>query len=594
MKTKLLTTLLVTVLAWFGTSSIAQVANTEYGNYTLSFNTGDYNSAFGDHALYSNTTGSRNIAFGASAMQKNTTGSYNTASGTSSLYNNTSGSYNAASGFQALYTNTTGYENTAIGTKSLFKNTTGYYNTANGAYSLYSNTTGYFNTAYGYQSLYSNTTGSDNTAIGLNSLYNNTTGSGNIALGRSPLFNNTTGSYNIAIGFTALINNTTGIYNTATGHNGLYWNTTGNYNSATGAKALFYNTTGTYNVACGYLSLYSNTTGNYNTSTGAASLYLNTTGSANTANGDSALYLNTTGSNNTAYGWQALFVNATGSNNTAMGYKADVTRDSLKNATAIGYNAKVNASNRVRIGNTAVTSIGGQVGWTTFSDGRYKKDIKENIPGLSFINKLRPISYKVNLQGLNAFYEKGKKVASTNEDNIAADAASKIVHSGFIAQEVEKAAKELDFDFGGVDKPASKDDLYGLRYENFIVPLVKAVQELSKENDELRSRLDKLETLLSQQTSQSSELSNKAMLKQNIPNPAKGATTIRYSVPSYTGSAYINVYSSSNALIRSINIASKGSGSVDLKMSELSSGIYQYALIVDGKVVDRKQMVITR
>src|SRR5438105_11889981 len=68
---------------------------------------------------------------------------------------------------------------------------------------------------------------------------------------------------------------------------------------------------------------------------------------------------------------------------------------------AIGYNAQVDASNKIRIGNTDVTSIGGQVGWTMFSDGRYKKNIKENVPGLEFINQLRPITYTVDLLGLD-------------------------------------------------------------------------------------------------------------------------------------------------------------------------------------------------
>jgi hypothetical protein len=48
--------------------------------------------------------------------------------------------------------------------------------------------------------------------------------------------------------------------------------------------------------------------------------------------------------------------------------------------------------------------------------------------------------------------------------------------TGFIAQEVEQAANEIEYDFSGVDAPKN-DDLYGLRYVEFVVPLVKAVQE---------------------------------------------------------------------------------------------------------------------
>ena len=62
-------------------------------------------------------------------------------------------------------------------------------------------------------------------------------------------------------------------------------------------------------------------------------------------------------------------------------------------------------------------------------------------------------------------------------------AAAKIVRTGFIAQEVEAAANKLNYDFDGVDKPQTKDGVYGLRYGEFVVPLVKAVQELSKQND---------------------------------------------------------------------------------------------------------------
>lgn len=45
--------------------------------------------------------------------------------------------------------------------------------------------------------------------------------------------------------------------------------------------------------------------------------------------------------------------------------------------------------------------------------------------------------------------------------------------TGFIEQEVEQAAKDLGYDFSGVDKPKNADDLYGLRYAEFVVPLVK-------------------------------------------------------------------------------------------------------------------------
>ena len=54
-------------------------------------------------------------------------------------------------------------------------------------------------------------------------------------------------------------------------------------------------------------------------------------------------------------------------------------------------------------------------------------------------------------------------------------------------QEVEVAAKELGYSFSGVDAPENGTDLYGLRYAEFVVPLVKAAQE----QNELIVRLQK-------------------------------------------------------------------------------------------------------
>ena len=70
------------------------------------------------------------------------------------------------------------------------------------------------------------------------------------------------------------------------------------------------------------------------------------------------------------------------------------------------------------------------------------------------------------------------------------------VTTGFIAQEVEAAAKKLGFDFSGVDAPKNENDYYGLRYAEFVVPLVKAVQELSTLNAEKDKKIADLETRL--------------------------------------------------------------------------------------------------
>ena len=256
-------------------------------------------------------------------------------------------------------------------------------------------------------------------------------------------------------------------------------------------------TGGSHNTASGSRALYSNTGGEYNSATGMLALYFNTTGGRNTANGLSALYANTTGNYNTAIGCHALYANINGSNNTAIGSFADVTTNGLTNATAIGYNAKVTTDNQIVLGNYTVTSVGGVVNWSTVSDGQTKKNIRSEVPGLTFINRLQPVMYNLDLDVLdklqksddkkiNEFQDSIRMARSPEEKEIEAKSRAnkeKIVYSGFIAQDVEKAARSVGYDFSGVDVPENEKGTYGLRYAEFVVPLVKAVQELSEQND---------------------------------------------------------------------------------------------------------------
>ena len=215
-------------------------------------------------------------------------------------------------------------------------------------------------------------------------------GNGNTALGDHALFSNTTGRDNTATGVRALESNTTGSFHTAMGFEALLSNTTGVQNTATGSFALSNNTTGSFNTATGPAALFNNTTGNANIATGHSALRFNTTGNENTATGVNALFFNTTGNNNTASGLDALSNNITGSDNTAIGHLADVALTNLTNATAIGAGAVVDASNKVRIGNTSVTVIEGQVAFTFTSDKNQKEHFKP-VDGEEVLDKIRQI-----------------------------------------------------------------------------------------------------------------------------------------------------------------------------------------------------------
>jgi hypothetical protein len=469
-------------------------------------------------------------------------------------YLGTNSTGNTAFGYQTLNANTTGIDNTANGLWSLLSNTAGYYNTATGGFSLYTNSDGISNTANGISALRFNTHGSDNTAVGANTLFNNITGYSNVAVGSNALFNNTVGNNLVAIGDSALFNLSSGI----------------GENTAVGSKALYSDTSGNANTANGYLALYSNTMGGVNTASGYASLALNETGTENTA-----------------FGAQALYHNTNGYQNTAVGSGADVNSGGYAHSTALGAYSLITASYQVRIGDSYVTSIGGYQSWTTLpSDKRVKKNIKENVPGLAFINKLKPVTYNLDFNAIDNIVQRpvikdkdGKITQLSQQELDSRKAKEQIVFTGFVAQDVAAAASSINYDFSGVDIPKNDKDIYGLRYSDFVMPLVKAVQELSAKNDELEARLQKLETLLSNRsvTNDQQSLNNNdaAKLEQNAPNPFKQNTVIKYYIPSNFQTAQLIITDAAGHNLKTYAISTTGYGTQMISGINLASGQYQ-------------------
>lgn len=464
----------------------------------------------------SNTNGQANTAIGDHSLGSNTDGTFNTAIGNNSLGVNTTGYNNTSIGSYSLSSNSTGFANTAVGRNSLFANTTGNFNTAAGADALLANITGNRNTASGYRALHSNINGDNNSACGYFALYANTIGNFNTATGTDALSANINGGNNVAVSSLALKFNTAGSTNTAVGSGTLYSNTTGNENTATGFQSLLNNTTGSRNTANGEGALYGNTTGWWNTATGHGALSVSSTGYSNTANGDNALYSNSTGNSNTAVGSLGLYSNTTGSGNTAVGLNALANNTGGYNNIAIGISSGIHPAtpnifntvsigndgllnayqNQVFLGNNSTGFIGGKVNWSVISDARIKNTIQEDVKGLDFIMKLRTVTYHISNKAMT-------QVTGNKEtpDFPGKYDGEKIKYTGFIAQEVEQAAKAIGYDFSGYEAPKNAWGLYTIRYAEFVVPLVKAMQEQQiiiinqqKQIDLLEKRLAALET----------------------------------------------------------------------------------------------------
>ena len=487
----------------------------------------------------------------------------------------------------------TNENNTFVGGNAGFTNTTGTYNTFIGSGAGYSNTTGGGNAFLGQGTGSDNTTGSNNTFLGIQAGSRNISGRNNVLIGEVAGGFNKTGNSNVYVGNLSGYLGGAGSYNTFVGDSAGMTNTS-SYNTMIGNKSGTNTTSGTGNTFLGSQSAINNTTGSYNTSIGYFALDDNDAAAGNTALG---------------YSTGTLYTN--GSYNTFAGYDADASVAGVTNSIALGNTSRVTASNQVRVGNSSITSIGGYQDWSNISDGRFKKNIKDNVPGLNFINKLKPVTYNLDVSGIENKLSPVKKnnndaVNATIQKDIAAK--EKVLQTGFVAQDVERAAKELGYDFSGVDAPKNSNDLYGLRYAEFVVPLVKAVQELSKMNEEkdavilqqqqqisdIIGRLEALEKQSGVSKPANSSAAGIAFMAQNVPNPFNNSTVISYTLPKAPGSVKMNIMDAQGKTVKTITLSNDKSGKVTINSNELVSGNYFYELIVDGKKYGNKQMTVIK
>ena len=156
---------------------------------------------------------------------------------------------------------------------------------------------------------------------------------------------------------------------------------------------------------------------------------------------------------------------------------------------ALGYDLTCEGGYTTLGSSTAdIRAAHGVASWATVSDERYKKDITDSTVGLSFINDLKPRTFKYkNLGDLpDTFksYEKGSTDVFKNDKT----------NHGFIAQEIKTAIDAHSEIKDGFTLWDDREDGSQEVAESALIPvLVKALQELSAKNDTLEARIAKLE-----------------------------------------------------------------------------------------------------
>jgi len=258
--------------------------------------------------------------------------------------------------------------------------------------------------------------------------------------------------------------NTTGARNVFLGAVAGRCNSTASDNNFIGRCAGFFNTIGERNNFFGCCAGANNTTGNDNVAIGVCAGRSLSGGSNNVHIGKFA-GRSTSGSNNILIGQCAGCDLSTGSFNIYIGARFGTGSSSGSNQVVIDSGS----------GNVACFS-GSFSSWASSSDCRDKTNIGNLREGKDFLAQLRPVKFEWDFR---AEMKRDTPTQGTEE-------------AGFLAQEVLEVVEAHNADYLGLVGTNDPENLT-LAKANFVPVLVKAVQELTTENQELRTRLEALE-----------------------------------------------------------------------------------------------------
>jgi len=233
------------------------------------------------------------------------------------------------------------------------------------------------------------------------------------------------------------------------------------------------------------------------------------------------------------------------------------------------------------------------------SDRKFKTGITPLQNSLDQLMKLKPATYQFKTTDYSRMNLPGGKQIGLIADEV------KQVFPELVQEAVQPA--EYGKDKKEVLHPAEKFE--SVNYIGLIPVLIGSIQdqqktiddlkaEMKAENQELKSRLSKIEQMLAannvQQISASATTLSTARLEQNSPNPFNQNTVIKYYLPQNTGSASINITDVNGRVIKTIPVTTQGNGELTLQGEQLTAGVYQYSLIANGKLLDTKKMVLTK
>ncbi len=225
--------------------------------------------------------------------------------------------------------------------------------------------------------------------------------------------------------------------------------------------------------------------------------------------------------------------------------------------------------------------------WLVTSDARLKTNISDFNDGLSVLQKIHPVRFNYN----------GAAGTQQGVDAI-----------GTIAQDLQQVAPYMVKSWAYTDAEGKSTDYLGVEYHALFFVLTNSVKELAVQNDQLRADNASLKMDVSEMKKEIAVLQEKegimhsdvkisqeikASLGEIVPNPFSQKAMVSFSLPSDATDVQVQITNGAGKVVKSYAVSSDATQLV-INANKLTAGVYQYSLVVNGRIAETKQMVVVK
>ena len=212
-------------------------------------------------------------------------------------------------------------------------------------------------------------------------------------------------------------------------------------------------------------------------------------------------------------------------------------------------------------------------GWNSLSDSTLKENIHGIQSALSKVLLLQGVTY--NFKTYNKINSDGTELPGNRQ-------------MGLLAQAVERVVPEV--------VSTTSTGLKTIAYSNLVGLLIEAMKQEDLKVSALQHKLDSCVSLSARgiKPSTNDSLTNgvgQAKLYQCNVGENK---YVECYIPVNSCNAEIMLFDMNGALKKTIQVNDKGKQNIDINSGKLSAGMYYYSLVINGKEIDTKKLIITR